>query len=73
MAHSAVTQLYGDDGYVNASGSASAGPASVAAGLSLGPAGMHLTFLGVIAFLVLLWAIVRVAGFRFVVTTGVGR
>lgn len=73
MAHSAVTQLYDGDGFVNASGQASAGPVGVGAGFSLAPAGMHLSLLGVLAFLVVLWAIVRVAGFRFVVTTGVGR
>ena len=73
MAHSAVTQLYDDNGVVGASGSASAGPVGVGAGLSLGSATMHLSLLGVIAFLVVLWGIVRVAGFRFVVTTGVGR
>lgn len=74
MAHSAVSQLFGDDGSMNGvSAQATVGPATVAAGVGAGDALMHLHLLGIVGLLIVLWGIFRIAGFRFVVTTGVGR
>ena len=54
-------------------GSAVAAPITAVGGLV--NASSHLSILGVLAFLVLMWVLVRMAGFRFGVrvSTGVGR
>jgi hypothetical protein len=74
MSHTAVSQLFGDDGsFVGGGAHATVGPVSVQGQVGVGDAIMHLHLLGVVALLVILWGVVRIAGFRFVVTTGVGR
>lgn len=76
MADSALTQAFSGGGYRDSSpgggiGAAVASPINAATGL--GAAGMHATILGLLAFLVVFWVLIRVARFRFVITTGIGR
>jgi hypothetical protein len=73
VADSALTQIYqgGDRGGGSGIGAAVAAPINAVAGL--GNAGMHVTILGLLGFLVLMWVLIRVANFRFVITTGIGR
>jgi hypothetical protein len=79
--HTAVTQLYTDEGFVNqtpSGGGVGGGivdtvvaPISAAGGI-IGNTAPHIHLWGLVLFLIALWALVRVAGFRFVITTGVG-
>lgn len=82
MADSALTQAFSGGGYSDyraapgpgvgsGIGAAVASPINAVAGL--GAAGMHATILGLLAFLVVFWVLIRVARFRFVITTGIGR
>lgn len=72
MADSALTQVYAGGGRGDGGiGAAVAAPINAVAGL--GAAGMHVTILGLLGFLVLMWVLIRVANFRFVITTGIGR
>jgi hypothetical protein len=74
VADSALTQVFaggGDRSVGGGIGAAVAAPINAATGL--GQAGMHATILGLLGFLVLMWVLIRVARFRFVITTGIGR
>lgn len=77
MADSALTQMFTQDGFAgpgqgtgNAVASAVTAPLAAAGGAINMGANLHLW--SVILFLLALWGIVRVAGFRFVISTGVG-
>lgn len=71
---SALTQLYGgpsNGGVGGGIGAAVAAPINAAN--ALGSGGLHVTILGLLGFLILMWVLIRVANFRFVITTGIGR
>lgn len=74
---SALTQLYSGGSAPHAGGAGGGIGAAVAAPLTaasnLGTAANHMTLLGLVAILVLFWVLVRIANFRFVISTGVGR
>lgn len=79
MADSALTQAFGGTDYRSGpapnvgSGIAAAVATPINAAAGLGAAGMHATILGLLGFLVLMWVLIRVANFRFVISTGIGR
>ena len=71
---SALTQVYGGgNGGMGGIGGAIAAPITAVG--SAAQASSHLSLLGVTLFLIVLWVLVRIAGFRFgvQVSTGVGR
>lgn len=78
---SALTMIYGNGGAHVAppsgggvgGGIGNAVAAPINAATSLGTAANHVTILGLVAILVLFWVLVRIANFRFVISTGVGR
>lgn len=79
--HTALSAVYTDQGFVGGDapaassgdglGAAIASPITSATS-AIGLSSQHITLWGLVLFLVALWALVRVAGFRFVITTGVG-
>jgi hypothetical protein len=78
MSHTSASQLYSADGFLEQDKGVGGGiagavtaPLGVASGIFANTA-PHLHLWGLVLFLVALWGLVRVAGFRFVVTTGVG-
>lgn len=75
MADSALTQVFsgGNQGGGVGSGIGAAVSAPINAANSLGAAGLHATLLGLLGFLILMWVLIRVARFRFVISTGIGR
>lgn len=75
MADSALTQVFspGNQSGGVGSGIGAAVSAPINAANSLGAAGMHATLLGLLGFLILMWVLIRVARFRFVISTGIGR
>lgn len=77
MADNALTQVFQGGGIGGGRGGGGGIGAAVAAPInaatSLGAAGAHATILGLLGFLVLMWVLIRVARFRFVITTGIGR
>ena len=68
---SALTHVYGGSG--GGLGSTVAAPINAVAGAP--QAASHLSLLGIVAFLIVMWILVRMAGFRFgvQVSTGIGR
>ena len=69
---SALTQLFPGGGQQGGGiGAAVAAPINAATGLF--SVGAHATILGLLGFLILMWVLIRVAHFRFVISTGIGR
>lgn len=68
----ALTGVYGGGGLGGGIGAAAAAPINAIG--SVGQASTHLSLIGVVAFLLVLWVLVRIAGFRFgvKVSTGAG-
>lgn len=75
MADNALTQAFSpqSNGGGVGGGIGAAVAAPINAANALGSAGLHATILGLLGFLILMWVLIRVARFRFVISTGVGR
>lgn len=75
--HTAVTQVFDPGSPTVSSQQDSGGVGDIVAAPINAVSGAigsspHVTLWGLVLFLVALWALVRIAGFRFVITTGVG-
>jgi hypothetical protein len=72
---SALTQVFAPGGGNGGGGIGAAVAAPINALSNASQASAHLSLLGVLAFLIVLWVMVRIAGFRFgvQVSSGVGR
>lgn len=73
MADSALTQVFSPGNNGGGGGIGAAVSAPINAANSLGSAGLHATLLGLLGFLILMWVLIRIANFRFVISTGIGR
>jgi len=73
VADSALTQVFNPSGNNVGGGIGAAVSAPINAANALGSAGLHATLLGLLGFLIMMWVLIRVAHFRFVISTGVGR